>query len=65
LLTGMGGDGAQGLLEARRAGCHTFIQDEKSSIVFGMPGTALALDAVDQIVELDQISSYVMSLVRK
>ncbi len=65
LLTGMGGDGAQGLLEARRASCHTFIQDEESSIVFGMPGTALAINAVDQIVELDQISSYVMSLVRK
>ncbi len=65
LLTGMGGDGAQGLLEAHQAQCHTFIQDEKSSVVFGMPGTALALGAVDQIVALDKISDYVTSMVRK
>ena len=65
LLTGMGGDGAQGLLEARKAKCHTFVQDEESAIVYGMPGTALALDAADQVVQLDKIASYVTSLVRE
>jgi two-component system chemotaxis response regulator CheB len=65
LLSGMGDDGAQGLLEARRAGCHTFVQDEKSAVVYGMPGTALALDAVDQVLELDKIATYCTSLVKK
>jgi len=65
VLTGMGNDGAQGLLEARQARCHTFVQDEKSAIVYGMPGTALALDAVDQVVDLDKISAYLTSLVRE
>jgi two-component system chemotaxis response regulator CheB len=65
LLTGMGGDGAQGLYEARKAKCLTFIQDEKSAVVYGMPGTALALDAVDQVVELDRIPAFLTSLVRK
>lgn len=65
LLTGMGDDGASGLLEARRAGCHTFVQDEKSAVVYGMPGMALAIDAVDQIVELDKIAPYLTSLVQQ
>jgi len=65
LLTGMGGDGAQGLLEARQASCHTFVQDEESSIVYGMPGTALALDAAEQIVELDRMAAYITNLVRE
>ncbi len=65
LLTGMGGDGAQGLLEARQLGAHTFVQDEESAIVYGMPGTAIALDAVDQVVKLANISSYLTGLARK
>ncbi|NNG14529.1 MAG: chemotaxis-specific protein-glutamate methyltransferase CheB [Gammaproteobacteria bacterium] len=65
LLTGMGGDGAQGLLEARQAGCHTFVQDEESAVVYGMPGTALALGAADQVVDLDKIAAYCTSLVRE
>ena len=62
LLTGMGDDGARGLLEMKRSGCHTLIQDEASSVVFGMGGSALALDAVDRIVELKKIPDYLVSL---
>lgn len=65
ILTGMGVDGADGLLEMRRAGCHTIVQDEESCIVFGMPGAAVALDAVDQIVKLESMPAYLTSLVRK
>ncbi|MBZ0106385.1 MAG: chemotaxis-specific protein-glutamate methyltransferase CheB [Sulfuricella denitrificans] len=65
ILTGMGVDGAEGLLEMRRAGCHTIVQDEESCIVFGMPGAAVAIDAVDQVVRLEAMPSYLTSLVRK
>lgn len=64
LLTGMGGDGADGLLAMRRAGAHTLVQDEASAVVYGMPGTAIALDAVDQVVPLDKMSAYLLSLAR-
>lgn len=62
LLTGMGDDGARGLLEMKRSGCHTLVQDEASSVVFGMGGSALALGAVDRVVELKEIPSYLASL---
>jgi len=65
LLTGMGVDGAQGLLEIRQAKGHTIIQDKDSCIVFGMPGAALALNAVDQIVRLEQLAAYLTSLARR
>ena len=48
LLTGMGSDGARGLLELRKAGGETIVQDEASSIVFGMPGEAIRLGAADR-----------------
>ena len=63
LLSGMGADGAQGLLEMHQAQCHTFVQDEKSAIVYGMAGSALGLEAVDQVVELENMASYLASLV--
>lgn len=47
LLTGMGRDGAQGLLEMRRAGARTFAQDEASSVVYGMPRAAVELGAAE------------------
>jgi len=62
LLTGMGDDGARGLLEMKHSGCHTLIQDEASSVVFGMGGSALALDAVNRIVKLKEISGYLANL---
>lgn len=64
LLTGMGSDGAEGLLAMRQAGSHTIVQDEASAVVYGMPGSAIALNAVDQVVQLQDMASYLLSLVR-
>lgn len=55
ILTGMGEDGARGLLEMKTAGAFTIAQDEASSIVFGMPRKAIEMDAVDRIAPLDSI----------
>ena len=65
VLTGMGKDGADGLLAIKEARGHTFIQDEKSAIIFGMPGAALAIGAVDRVVQLNQIAAYLTSLARR
>jgi two-component system, chemotaxis family, protein-glutamate methylesterase/glutaminase len=64
ILTGMGVDGAAGLLAVRKAGGHTIIQDEKSAVVYGMPGAALAIDAADQLVKLDKMAAYLLALAR-
>lgn len=56
MLTGMGADGAQGMLEMRQQGAFNVAQDEKSSVVWGMPGAAVKLDAVDKIVSLGKIA---------
>lgn len=61
LLTGMGSDGAQGLLEMRHAGAFTIAQDEASCVVFGMPKAAIEQGAVQKIVPLSQIASQVLS----
>ena len=55
LLTGMGKDGAAGMLALRRAGALTIAQDEASSVIFGMPREAIEMGAVDRILALDQI----------
>lgn len=55
LLTGMGQDGAQGMLDIARAGGLTIAQDEESSVVFGMPKRAIELGAASQVLPLDQI----------
>jgi two-component system chemotaxis response regulator CheB len=55
IMTGMGDDGARVLKEMRDAGAHTIAQDEKSSVVFGMPREAVKLDAVDEILPLKTI----------
>jgi len=57
LLTGMGADGAQGMLKMKRAGAKTIAQDEASCIVFGMPREAIRMGAVDQILPLNRIAS--------
>ena len=56
LLTGMGDDGARGLLEMKEAGAHTIIQDEESCVVFGMPKEALKLNAQCEILPLTHIA---------
>jgi two-component system chemotaxis response regulator CheB len=55
LLTGMGRDGAAGLLDLRRAGATTLAQDESSSVVYGMPGAAWDMGAVQQRLPLARI----------
>ena len=55
LLTGMGDDGAAGLLEIRRAGGRTFAQDEQTSVVFGMPAAAWEKGSAEELVPLDEI----------
>lgn len=56
ILTGMGDDGAQGLLEMKEAGAITIAQDEKSSVVWGMPGAAVKLNAAKDILAISQIA---------
>jgi len=60
ILTGMGGDGAQGLLDMRNAGAETIAQDEASCIVFGMPREAIARGAVDKVLALAEIPAKVL-----
>jgi two-component system chemotaxis response regulator CheB len=62
ILTGMGCDGAKGLLEMREAGAHTIAQDEESSVVFGMPRAAIELGGADEIVGLDHIAKRLIRL---
>jgi two-component system chemotaxis response regulator CheB len=56
LLTGMGKDGARGLLEMREAGGTTIAQDEATSVVWGMPGEAVSIDAAQHILPLREIA---------
>lgn len=60
LLTGMGDDGAQGLLEMREAGARTFAQDEATSVVFGMPREAIKRDAAEKVLPLDRIPEEIL-----
>lgn len=56
LLTGMGDDGARGLLALRKAGARTLVQDRASSVVWGMPGAAVALGAADEVLPLERLA---------
>jgi two-component system chemotaxis response regulator CheB len=56
LLTGMGADGAEGLLELKRAGAFTIAQDEATSVVWGMPGEAVKRGAATQVLPLERVA---------
>jgi len=60
LLTGMGADGARGMLEMKQAAAFNIAQDESTSVVFGMPREAILLNAVDQVLPLGQIPRALM-----
>ncbi len=61
MLTGMGGDGADGLLAMRQAGARTIAQDQATSVVFGMPRVAIEKGAVDRVLPLDEISEAILA----
>jgi len=62
ILTGMGDDGARGLKEMRDAGSPTIAQDEFSSVVWGMPGAAVRMNAAAEVMSLDKIADAIMRL---
>jgi len=59
IMTGMGDDGARGLLEMFNAGARTLAQNEETCVVFGMPREAIRMGAAQQIVALDQIPALI------
>lgn len=61
ILTGMGDDGAQGMLEMKEAGAATLAQDEASCVVFGMPREAISRGAVDAVIPLEKIAAEALS----
>jgi two-component system chemotaxis response regulator CheB len=63
IMTGMGGDGAVGLLEMRSAGARTIAQDERSCVVFGMPKEAVKKGGVEKIVSLEAISRTALAMI--
>ena len=64
ILTGMGDDGARGMLEMKEAGAPTIAQDEKTSVVWGMPGEAVKLGCVDTVTPLDYVAQKILELVK-
>ncbi|MDR3393200.1 MAG: chemotaxis response regulator protein-glutamate methylesterase [Sulfuriferula sp.] len=61
ILTGMGKDGAMGMMEMKRSGAQNFAQDEATCVVFGMPREAIALGAVDEVAAIKDLPGKVMS----
>lgn len=64
ILTGMGTDGAKGLLAMRESGAQTLAQDEESCVVFGMPKEAIKLGAVDAVVPLSRMAQAILEVLR-
>ena len=62
ILTGMGNDGAEGLLAMRQQGAYTLAQNQESCVVFGMPAVAIELGAVAQILPVDKIATTMMAV---
>jgi two-component system, chemotaxis family, protein-glutamate methylesterase/glutaminase len=63
LLTGMGADGAAGMKEMHDTGAKTVIQDEQSSVVWGMPGAAFKLGCTDHVLPLEEVANKILSLI--
>jgi two-component system chemotaxis response regulator CheB len=61
ILTGMGRDGAAGLLRLRQAGAYTLAQDEASCVVFGMPREAIAMGAANEVAGIAEMSARLMA----
>ena len=64
ILTGMGSDGAQGLLKMRQAGARTIGQNEASCVVYGMPKEAFKIGAVEKMVPLERIALEVINMLQ-
>jgi two-component system chemotaxis response regulator CheB len=64
ILTGMGDDGARGMLEMKQAGAVTIAQNEATCVVFGMPNEAIKRDAVDKVLPLDAVSGAILNHAR-
>lgn len=62
IMTGMGDDGARGLLEMKEEGAKTIAQDEKSCVVFGMPKEAIKMGAAEKVLSLEQIAPYMLKI---
>lgn len=65
ILTGMGKDGAAGMLEMKQAGAPTFAQDEATCVVYGMPREAVALGAADEVLPVQDIAGRVLARLAK
>jgi two-component system chemotaxis response regulator CheB len=63
ILTGMGDDGARGLLNMRNAGAHTIAQDEASCVVFGMPKEAIKQGGAEVILPLERVTDQLVRFV--
>jgi two-component system chemotaxis response regulator CheB len=64
-MTGMGDDGAHGILEMKQAGAYTIAQDEESCVVFGMPNEAIKSGGIDTVLPLEKIAGKVMQSSRR
>ena len=62
VLTGLGTDGAAGLLNIKNAGGQTIAQDEETSVVYGMPREAAALGAAQEVLAIDRIVAHLLSI---
>ena len=65
ILTGMGSDGAKGMLALNQAGAYTIAQDELSSVVWGMPKAAVELNAANEVVRLDKVAAQMLKQAAK